>query len=182
MAVPLNPSVFFPIGVGVLVVWRSYYRIRRMIGRQRLSKVRPWVTVSVFPLITVGLAVGSMAHPGSSLPMLAAGLFVGIALGVYGLRVTKFEVTPEGLFYTPSAHVGIALSLLFIGRVVYRFVQLYAFSGGPSATGGMGPQFATTPLTLLIFGTLAGYYVTYAIGLLRWRSNSGVTAPTSGGA
>jgi hypothetical protein len=186
MAVPVNPSVFFPIGIGVLVVWRSYYRIRRMIGRQKLSKFRPWVTVTVFPLVTVGLIVGSVAHLGSSLPMLAAGLFVGIALGVYGLRVTKFEITPEGMFYTPSAHVGIALSLLFIGRVVYRFVQLYAFSGDPSAPPGAGPgggpQVATTPLTLLIFGTLAGYYVTYAIGLLRWRSNSGTSPPTSGAA
>jgi hypothetical protein len=25
-------------------------------------------------------------------------------------------------------------------------------------------------LTMAIFGTLAGYYVTYAIGLLRWRA------------
>ena len=30
-------------------------------------------------------------------------------------------------------------------------------------------DFAASPLTLGIFGLLAGYYVTYAIGLVRWR-------------
>jgi hypothetical protein len=30
-------------------------------------------------------------------------------------------------------------------------------------------DFVRCPLTVAIFGTLAGYYVTYAIGLLRWR-------------
>ena len=39
---------------------------------------------------------------------------------------TKFEVTPQGMFYTPNAHIGIALSLLFVGRVIYRMVVLYS--------------------------------------------------------
>ena len=30
-------------------------------------------------------------------------------------------------------------------------------------------DFAASPLTLAIFGLLAGYYVTYAIGLINWR-------------
>jgi hypothetical protein len=29
-----------------------------------------------------------------------------------------------------------------------------------------------TPLTLLLVGTLAGYYWTYAVGLLRWSARS----------
>lgn len=42
------------------------------------------------------------------------------ALGVYGLRLTRFERTPTGLFYTPNAHLGIALSLLLVLRLGYR--------------------------------------------------------------
>jgi hypothetical protein len=30
-------------------------------------------------------------------------------------------------------------------------------------------EFAHSPLTLSIFGLLAGYYIAYAIGLVRWR-------------
>jgi hypothetical protein len=139
-----------------------------MVGRQHLSSVRPWITVCVFPVITVILVAASVAQP--MLPAaLATGVAVGIALGVCGLRVTRFEKTPDGLFYTPSAHVGIALSLLLMGRIIYRFTQLYGSSGSFA-----NPQInsVTSPLTLVIFGTLAGYYVTYAIGLLRWRSEA----------
>jgi hypothetical protein len=170
MASPLNPSLVVPIGFGALILWRFYSRMRRMIGRQQLSKVRPWITVSFFPVLAALLAWVSIAHP-TSLLALGAGLTIGVGLGIYGFRVTRFEVTPAGLFYTPSAHVGIALSLLLAGRILYRLIQVYAVSGGAAPPNA--DAYATTPLTLLIFGTLAGYYVTYAIGLLRWRFSIG---------
>jgi hypothetical protein len=31
-------------------------------------------------------------------------------------------------------------------------------------------EFARSPLTLAVFGLLAGYYIGYAIGLMRWRA------------
>jgi hypothetical protein len=171
--------MFVPIGIGALVLWRFYSRMRRMVGRQKLSSVRPWVTVTVFPLLTLLLAGTSVVHPSSpqgiSLLGLGGGLIVGIALGIYGFRKTRFEKTPEGMFYTPSAHVGIALSLLLAGRIIYRLLQLQGMFGEVPPPG----QYATTPLTLLIFGTLAGYYVTYAIGLLRWRYSDAAVATTA---
>jgi len=165
MTAPFNPSSIVPIGIGALVLWRFYSRARRMVGRQQLSNVRPWITVCVFPILTVLLAIASVAQPMSPMA-LGAGIVIGVCLGVYGLRKTRFEKTPQGLFYTPNAHLGIALSLLLLGRIIYRLVQVYQASGSVT-----GPQInsATTPLTLLIFGTLVGYYVTYAVGLLRWK-------------
>jgi hypothetical protein len=91
---------------------------------------------------------------------------IGIGLAVYGLRVTRFESTPSGLYYTPSAHIGVALSLLVVARVAYRLFQSYAATAGftePPAS------LVRSPLTLLLVGTLAGYYAWYALGLLRWR-------------
>jgi hypothetical protein len=38
-------------------------------------------------------------------------------------------------------------------------------------------EFATSPLTLFIFGLLAGYYMTYAFGLLAWRRKAALSAP-----
>jgi hypothetical protein len=158
-------TLLLPAGVAVLVSWRVYSRVKRMVGRQRLSKVRPWITVIVFPVVVGLLLAGSLGHPESALG-LAGGALFGCLLGWYGLRVTKFEPSTEGFFYTPNAHLGIALSLLFVGRLAYRGVQLYWLPGSLPAGAS---DFARSPLTLLIFGTLAGYYVAYAIGLLRWR-------------
>ena len=148
-----------------LILWRVYSRIRRMVGRQRLSKVRPWITVVIFPLIIAMLALAALTHP-ERLAWLAAGLAGGAMLGVYGLRKTRFEATPQGFFYTPNAHLGIALSLLLVGRIAYRFVEVYALNPGVAYTS---QDFARSPLTLSVFGLLAGYYIAYAIGLIRWR-------------
>jgi hypothetical protein len=56
---------------------------------------------------------------------------------------------------------------LFVGRVINRMVALYSMD--PLAQQSPG-DFAASPLTLGIFGLLAGYYVAYAVGLVRWRS------------
>ena len=163
------------IAVGVLIVWRMRSRMRRMIGRQRLSGWRPWFNVVFFPLIVALLAWQARAHEllGVSL---AGGAAVGVALGLLGLRLTRFEVTSEGRFYTPSAHLGVALSTLLIARIAWRFM-----SGGVMLPGDAAPPpppATLTPLTLLLIGTLAGYYWTYAVGLLRWSLGKGGVAQT----
>ena len=161
----LNPWTVTLLVLAPLLAWRIYARFRRMVGRQRLSRVRPWITLIIFPMIVLLLAYASYGHL-ERLLWLAGGLVVGASLGVYGLRHTRFESTPQGLFYTPHAHLGIALSLLFFGRVLYRLAQLYVLDTSASRAG---PEFAQSSLTLAIFGLLAGYYISYAVGLVRWR-------------
>ena len=148
-----------------LLAWRVYSRIRRVVGRQKFSRVRARSTLTIFPVLIALLAYASHAHV-AALVGLAAGLAVGSGLGVYGLRLTRFEPTPEGLFYTPSAHLGIALSLLLVARILYRLVEIFPIdtTASPAAT-----SLALSPLTLVVVGLLAGYYMAYAIGLLRWR-------------
>jgi hypothetical protein len=58
--------------------------------------------------------------------------------------------------------------VLLIGRIAWRFFELYSLGGQAPPPAGMN-DITYSPLTLAIFATLAGYYVTYAIGLLRWR-------------
>jgi hypothetical protein len=142
-----------------------YSRIRRNIGRQQLGKWRPWITLTIFPVIVILISMGSFALPLRLLAM-AGGIVAGAALGVFGTKHTKFENTPEGLFYTPNAHLGIALSVIFLGRVLYRMFQLYSMD--PTAQPNPN-DFASSPLTLAIFGLLAGYYMIYAVGLIRFR-------------
>ena len=78
------------------------------------------------------------------------------------------------LFYTPSPYVGVALTVLLVARLGWRYAQLYAIDTPP----GVAPAyFARSPLTLLVFGMLAGYYATYSIGLLRWKSRTAAAGP-----
>lgn len=173
MPVSIDTHLLAIVAVVALVGWRVYSRIRRVIGRQRLTTVRPWVTVVLFPLLLALVLTGSLLHPMTGVAVLA-GAALGIGLGLHGIRLTKFEATPAGLFYTPNAHLGIALSLLLVLRLGYRFVVLSA-NGGHLDPQSM--QMGSSPLTMALFGTLAGYYVTYAIGLLRWRARVSAHPP-----
>lgn len=166
--------------VVVLIVWRTYARIRRWVGRQELSNRRLWITLTLIPALVVMLAVAAFEHP-ERLLVLGVTLAIGAGLAVVGLRRTVFDATPQGFFYTPNAHIGIVLSLLFIARVVYRLIEIGTVD--PMAFLARHPQagdFARSPLTLAVFGLLAGYYVGYSIGLMRWRAR--VRAERSGSA
>jgi len=156
-----------------LIAWRMHARIRRLIGRQKLSPGRPWINVVLFPVFVGLLALGSRLHPLAA-SLLAAGAALGVALGVVGLRLTRFEVTADGLYYTPSAHIGVALSVLVVARVLWRFLAV-GFPG--PGTPPPPPGSSLTPLTLALLGTLAGYYFTYAVGLLRWSAKSRNLSP-----
>ncbi len=168
MAQPTPQQILITGAIVALIVWRMYSRIRRVIGRQQLSVKRVWIRIVVFPLVIALLALSPSMHL-EALGYLACGVAVGVALGVLGLRLTKYEVTGEGLFYIPSAHLGVALSTLLIARIAYRF----AVNGFPgAAAAGPPPGSGLTPITMLLVGTLAGYYWTYAVGLLRWSRRS----------
>jgi hypothetical protein len=156
--------IFVPV-----IIWRFYSRVRKSIGRQTLSKVRPWITVTVFPLLIVLFSVMTRAHP-ERLWLLAGAVIVGSLLGIFGLGKTAFEYTPQGMFYTPNAHLGIALSVLLGARIIYRMFQIYSTDPGAQLAT---PDFARSPLTLAVFGVLAGYYVAYAIGLIRYGRRPG---------
>lgn len=63
-----------------------------------------------------------------------------------------------GMFYTPNSYIGIGLTMLFVGRVMFRFAEI-AMAGGVSQPGAdADAAFARNPPTLVIFG------------LLRWRA------------
>lgn len=136
-----------------------------LVGRQRFRPLRSLLSVTVFPFVAIALLVGLFNHPMQSASELV-GIGIGIGLATYGLRATKFEPTPSELYYTPSVHIGIALSLLLLARLAYRLVQSYISTAAFTEPPG---SIARSPLTLLLVGTLAGYYAWYALGLLRWH-------------
>ena len=167
---PAVPQVSIgAVVVILLIVWRMYVRIKRMVGRQKSKIYRHWITLIVFPLLVAMFALAAIGNPVTE-GIFALGLATGVGLAIWGLRMTKFETTPLAYYYTPNAHIGIALSVLMMGRIMYRFYQ--AYSPGAGQPGTSLQDFGRSPLTLAIFGTLAAYYITYAIGIIRWRWNT----------
>lgn len=160
-----TPSLI-AVAIVPLIAWRMYSRMRRLIGRQRSRLWRHWGAVILCPLLVILLAMGALFSP-YGLMALAGGVAVGIGLGVWGLRLTKFEKGDTQFFYTPNAHIGIVLSLLLVLRVGFRLFQMYVLTSSDVPPDMR--DFGKSPLTLVILGMMMAYYATYAVGLLRWR-------------
>jgi hypothetical protein len=147
-----------------LLVWRVYSRLKGMMQRQRSIVSRHWTGLGVFMAMVLVPGSELMARP-MSLAWLAVGTAAGIAYGVWGLRLTRFEDTDQGYYFTPNARLGILVALLFAARILYIGFEMYANQGSGVPT----PRFTDSPLTLLSLGLVAGYFGTYSAGLLRWR-------------
>lgn len=160
-----------------LLVWRIYSRLKRLMSRTRSQLWRHWLVAIAFPVLFVVVAAGTLGNV-LALSCLAAGALAGGWIGVYGLKLTRFENTVKGLFFTPNRNLGIAIFMLFIARLIYRGLELYLNSRMPTPVPLPTHEFAQSPLTLLTFGLFAGYYTVYGVGLLRWhRAQTPVPVP-----
>jgi hypothetical protein len=153
-----------PLIVLPFIAWRIYARVRRNIGRQAFHPGRMTGAIIFFSAITVLMGLGGLTYP-LSLGALGGGLLLSVPLALFGLKVTKFETTPEGKFYTPHTGMGVVLTVLFLGRMAYRMFNI--ISDPALAAGTAQPPIFQSPMTLLIFGLTAGYYITYYVGARR---------------
>jgi hypothetical protein len=153
--------------VAAFVGWAIYRRARRSIGRQPVQVRRLRLRVGILAIVGTLVLSASVANV-TLLAALLGGLACGAILGSVGLRHTKFEVSAEGRFYTPHTYIGLFVSALFIARMLFRFLTLYApahLEAPPSANPF--EQYQKSPLTLAIFGVLLGYYVLFYLGVLK---------------
>jgi hypothetical protein len=169
-----------PLLIAVLVVFTVSRRLRRSFGRQPLRPRR--MTVRIVLLTVIGCALMPAAlRSAQFLSAELAGVAIGIALGLWGAERTRFLMSGERLHYVPHTYTGIAVSLLFLGRLAFRLVQMYWGShpspvAAANAVPGADPaQELTTgsmvqsPLTVGLLFVLIGYYVCY-YGLVLWKS------------
>lgn len=163
----MDPRLLTPYLIAAIVAWSVYRRMRRSFGRQRVRGGLMWVRIALLTGLALFITIDT-AGDVEVLGALLGGIACGAALGYVGLRYTQFEVTAQGRFYTPHAYIGLAVTALFLGRLLYRFLGLY--NGAlPAAENGqsLAALYRHSPFTLAVFGVLVGYYVLYYAGVLQ---------------
>lgn len=162
----MDPKLVTPILMAGLVAFALYRRVRRNIGRQRVQRSRMQFRIGIFGVIGALVLLGSL-HSMELAAALVVGLAGGLVLAWFGLQHTKFETNANGVFYTPHTYIGLAVSVLFLGRLAYRFMVMYPqMNAAAHSNANALAAYQRSPLTLAIFGVLVGYYVAYYIGVL----------------
>lgn len=170
MAVHILPAAF-----AVLMPWAIYRRVRMHIGRQPLNprrlKLRSAVMICLLALFAGPAVVAGRLE---AVAALAAGGTVGLAIAWFALRHTTFLEENGQEFYVPHPWLGLALSLLLVGRMGYRYYQMYPVL---EQTGAMPPMAlaALSPLTLGLLTLILLYNTAFSVGLLRHIARHALT-------
>lgn len=148
-----------------LSLWQRYRH-----GRARRKawpwavRLNEWMLLVSLLLFLAGMALTSLWWPGALL-YATGGLGIGLLVGMAGLGLSRFEHTPQGLFYTPNAWLVLALTLLVAARIAMGFVELWRYWQGRDALA-MVPALDHASL-FSVAGLLLGYYLAYTWGLRR---------------
>jgi hypothetical protein len=156
-----------PFLFAVLFVFLIYRRFRRNFGRQPLRPIRMQVRIAIL-IVIAGLLMPTVFRSSFFVYAMLGGAAAGVALAVWGGSRTRFLRISNQLYYIPHTYTGVAVSLLFLGRLVYRVVPVYgdahamrAIDADPSRQAFLPASMLTSPVTLALFFVLMGYYVCY---------------------
>ena len=169
------PLLILPLVVLVLLLlWLVLLPVslwqRYRLGKARrkawpwLVKLNSWLLLVSSAVLLVSMAVTNIWWPGAFVYALA-GWGIGLATGLGGLWLTRFEATPQGLFYTPNAWLILLLTLLVTARIAMGFVEMWRYWQGKQALA-MIPVLDHASL-FAVAGLLIGYYLVYTWGLRR---------------
>jgi hypothetical protein len=169
-----------PFLFAALVVFAIYRRFRRSFGRQPLRPARMTVRMVLLGVL-VCLLVPAALRSAQFLTAELTGAALGIGLGVWGSQRTRFLTHDGRLYYVPHTYTGIAVSLLFLGRLAFRLMQAYgvdhathaaaanAYAAADPAQAFAPASMVRSPFTVGVFFVLAGYYL-YYYGWVLWKS------------
>ncbi|HTC27355.1 DUF1453 domain-containing protein [Dyella sp.] len=166
----MTPHFIAPLIIMSIVALRVWSRVRSQFGLQPIRRKRMITRVTVFAIVGALAVVYAMLVRNTDLLLgIGGGVVLGVALGLVGLNLTRFELDPvKGDCYIPNPYIGALLMILFLGRIVWRLAmvspQLMDSTG--AAQPVHGPSIGQSPLTLGIYGLIVGYYVCYFAGLL----------------
>ena len=160
----LSMSTIALLLLAPLLVWRIYSRVKGMMKRQRSIMQKHYTGAGVFFAIIL-VSAGQLVHETGPLGWLLVGAAMGIAYGVWGLKLTKFETAKEGYFFTPNMRLGLVMAMQFVAAVMYIGFEIYAAQNSMQPT----PRVTEYIFFMPSLGLMAGYFGTMSAGLLRWR-------------
>lgn len=146
-----------------LSLWQRYrFGKARRRAWPWMVRLNAWLLLLSALLFVITMAITSVWWPGA-LAYAAAGVGAGLLVGAIGLWATRFERSPQGLFYTPNPWLILALTLVVAARIGMGFVELWRYWQGRESLA-LIPVVDHASL-FSVAGLLIGYYLVFTWGL-----------------
>ena len=170
------PFIVFAFGLIVLPAVIALSVPLSILQRYRAGTARRpargWVAATnlFFMALSVALFIGGAAFtnmwvPGT-LPYSLAGILGGCLLGLIGLGLTEWEVTPRTLHYTPNRWLILTITLIVTVRLGFGFWRAWsAWHNTPDTASWLAQSGLAGSMS--IGAVVLGYYLVYWAGL--WR-------------
>jgi len=165
---------FSVILIVLLVVFSIVRRGRQFIGWQKYNPSRLMTRIVIFSILGLLILGAGAYYNVIVIPFDILGLAIGVALAFIALRYTLFETRDGTPYYRPNTWIGALVLILFVGRIVFRFAQVYFLmhhgSIASSSSGSTALQqnqqnqmqsYTVDPWTSSPFMILIGYYICY---------------------
>lgn len=158
--------LFVVVAFGGVVLLSIALRYRagtaRRQGRRWAATMNVWMT-SFSALLFLFFTFLMSFWLGPTLRFALGGMAIGSLLGLLGFVLTRWEVEPEGLFYTPSRWLALLITLAVTARFAYGWWR----TTHPHTSGEQHWLMTAsgTQISLAVAAGLIGYYLVYAIGV-----------------
>jgi hypothetical protein len=170
--VPLVPILLLLLLVPLVIALMPLILVQRYrfgVARQR---ARGWIlTVNIVGLslsavlFLVTAAVTNVWVP-QAFAYAIAGFATGVALGLLGLALTRWEPTAEALHFTPYRWLVLSIMLVVTTRILYGFWRAWrAWGATPDDTTWLAA--AGVAGSLAAGAVVLGYYLVYWLGVRR---------------
>ena len=157
------------VGVGLMplmLVQRYRVGTARQVARGWLATLNAVGFAVSAVILLVSAAFTNIWLPNAVVYTLA-GLGVGCLLGAIGLAISRWEVTPASVHYTPNRWLVLGLTLVISSRLIYgMWRSWHAWQTRVDDTSWIAASGAAG--SLAAGAVVVGYYLAYWIGL-RWR-------------
>lgn len=168
--IPPVPLLLLPLLVlGAIALWLLLWpvmlwaRYRNGTARRRVQgwvvRVNAWLLVVSVPMFLLGAWVAGHWFDSALLDS-TAGLLTGVAVGIVGLWLTRFEHDERGYYYTPNRWLVLALTVLLAVRIVVGVAAGWGHVGAGASWGLLEAGGLA-----LIAGIFLGYALAYTWGL-----------------
>jgi hypothetical protein len=101
-------GIGFTVLIAALIAFGLYRRVRRNIGRQRMTPKRFILRICTLSIVGIVLFVSLLsAFKVFELAEVFVGLVAGAVVAFFGIRLTEFGMDEDGPYYAPNSYLGL---------------------------------------------------------------------------